>query len=351
MPLVPGPTPADHVGAHAHTAATVSYTPTHTLQPGPYQHSNSDPYVHGHGHGHGLPARPGTLAAAVSMPGAHAPWPAPSVSSYGAATMAEDGQPYSHLRANTDPYAHVHDFPVRPAALVAAASTPGAHTYGHASRPACPASTHGPATVAAEDVQPCSHQRANTDPSAHTHTHGFPVRPATLFAAASMPGALAYAHAPGAPAAPARRAHTYAPQPTPSAFPHGSPAAATAAEQRHPSPPRTHARTSGAAGATTLVSSVPDAFKYSTCTGRRRALCVRCAPPPKAPGGAADAEMTQIGINYAGKPNALRGCVNDARNVRKFLSGASRLAACPRNLVLSAPAQSTRTSTLATSSC
>jgi hypothetical protein len=298
MPLVPGPTPADYVGAHAHTAgyahphtaATAPYTPTHTRQPGPYQHSNLDPYVYGHGHGHGVPAWPRTLVTAASTPGTHASWPAPSASSYEAAAMAEDEQSYSHRRATTDPYTYVHDFPVRPAALVAAAS---------------------------------------------------------------MPGALAFAHTPGAPPAPARRAHTYAPQPAHSAFPHGPPvvAAAAAAERGHISTPRTHAHLSGAVDATMHAPVVPGPFKYLTCTGRRRALCVCRAPPPKAPGGAANAAMTQIGINYAGTPNALRGCVNDARNVRKFLSGGSCRVACLRNLMLSASAQSTRTSTLATSSC
>ncbi|KDR69952.1 hypothetical protein GALMADRAFT_214755 [Galerina marginata CBS 339.88] len=40
-------------------------------------------------------------------------------------------------------------------------------------------------------------------------------------------------------------------------------------------------------------------FQYSKCTGRKRALC--------------------IGINYRGQANELRGCVNDAKNVRNFL--------------------------------
>ncbi|RPD56505.1 hypothetical protein L226DRAFT_531355 [Lentinus tigrinus ALCF2SS1-7] len=40
-------------------------------------------------------------------------------------------------------------------------------------------------------------------------------------------------------------------------------------------------------------------FQFSKCTGRKRALC--------------------IGINYKGQPNELHGCVNDARNVVKFL--------------------------------
>ncbi|TEB29231.1 hypothetical protein FA13DRAFT_1632294 [Coprinellus micaceus] len=38
---------------------------------------------------------------------------------------------------------------------------------------------------------------------------------------------------------------------------------------------------------------------YSKCTGRRKALC--------------------IGINYTGQRNELRGCVNDAKRMRKFL--------------------------------
>lgn len=42
----------------------------------------------------------------------------------------------------------------------------------------------------------------------------------------------------------------------------------------------------------------PD-FQHSTCSGRRRALC--------------------IGINYRGQENELRGCINDAKNVRNFL--------------------------------
>ncbi|GLB36836.1 putative caspase domain containing protein [Lyophyllum shimeji] len=41
-------------------------------------------------------------------------------------------------------------------------------------------------------------------------------------------------------------------------------------------------------------------FQYSKCTGRKKALC--------------------IGINYTGQQNELRGCVNDARRVRDFLT-------------------------------
>jgi len=41
------------------------------------------------------------------------------------------------------------------------------------------------------------------------------------------------------------------------------------------------------------------AFGYSAGMGRKKALC--------------------IGINYRGYPNELKGCVNDAKNVRSFL--------------------------------
>lgn len=40
-------------------------------------------------------------------------------------------------------------------------------------------------------------------------------------------------------------------------------------------------------------------FRYSTCTGRRRALL--------------------IGINYFGQPNQLHGCINDVTNMSIFL--------------------------------
>jgi len=40
-------------------------------------------------------------------------------------------------------------------------------------------------------------------------------------------------------------------------------------------------------------------WQYSKCTGRKKALC--------------------IGINYHGTPQELHGCINDAKNVRKFL--------------------------------
>ncbi|KAG2032334.1 caspase domain-containing protein [Suillus americanus] len=40
-------------------------------------------------------------------------------------------------------------------------------------------------------------------------------------------------------------------------------------------------------------------FQYSKCTGRKKALC--------------------IGINYQGQQRELRGCINDAHNVKRFL--------------------------------
>ncbi|PCH42528.1 peptidase C14 [Wolfiporia cocos MD-104 SS10] len=40
-------------------------------------------------------------------------------------------------------------------------------------------------------------------------------------------------------------------------------------------------------------------FQYSQCTGRKKALC--------------------IGINYIGQENELKGCINDAHNMRNFL--------------------------------
>lgn len=46
-------------------------------------------------------------------------------------------------------------------------------------------------------------------------------------------------------------------------------------------------------------TSHPGGFLCSNCTGRKKALC--------------------IGINYSGQNHALRGCVNDANNVRKWL--------------------------------
>jgi hypothetical protein len=60
----------------------------------------------------------------------------------------------------------------------------------------------------------------------------------------------------------------------------------------------------------------PD-FQYSKCTGRRRALCV-CLHSFFFFASWSDCYL-KIGINYRGQENELRGCINDAKNVRRFL--------------------------------
>ena len=44
--------------------------------------------------------------------------------------------------------------------------------------------------------------------------------------------------------------------------------------------------------------------------------------------GLTNVTSVQIGINYTGMPKALNGCVNDAKNVRKFLISASCAPSC-----------------------
>jgi hypothetical protein len=48
-----------------------------------------------------------------------------------------------------------------------------------------------------------------------------------------------------------------------------------------------------------MQNQAPPNFQLSNCQGRKRALLV--------------------GINYTGSKNALRGCINDVRNVKQFL--------------------------------
>jgi hypothetical protein len=57
-------------------------------------------------------------------------------------------------------------------------------------------------------------------------------------------------------------------------------------------------------------------FRYSRCTGRKKAVCV-CIFPHRIL--IYVLHSLQIGINYTHQPNFLRGCVNDARRVRDFL--------------------------------
>ncbi|KAJ8689715.1 hypothetical protein PTI98_012589 [Pleurotus ostreatus] len=48
-----------------------------------------------------------------------------------------------------------------------------------------------------------------------------------------------------------------------------------------------------------MGQAIVDAYRYSRCTGRKKAVC--------------------IGINYIGSSNELKGCINDAWRVRDFL--------------------------------
>ncbi|KAL4249393.1 Peptidase C14 caspase domain-containing protein [Pleurotus pulmonarius] len=48
-----------------------------------------------------------------------------------------------------------------------------------------------------------------------------------------------------------------------------------------------------------MGQAIVDAYRYSRCTGRKKAVC--------------------IGINYIGSSNELKGCINDAWHVRDFL--------------------------------
>ena len=68
--------------------------------------------------------------------------------------------------------------------------------------------------------------------------------------------------------------------------------------------------------AVTSVHQPDGEFLYSKCTGRKKALCVsqyqyRCV--------LFTSWIIQIGINYRGQSHELRGCINDAHSVRKWL--------------------------------
>ncbi|KXN81388.1 Metacaspase-1, partial [Leucoagaricus sp. SymC.cos] len=63
-------------------------------------------------------------------------------------------------------------------------------------------------------------------------------------------------------------------------------------------PPQLH-YSSPQVSAATPTPRLDSNFKYSRCSGRKKALC--------------------IGINYRGQNHELRGCINDARNVRRWL--------------------------------
>jgi hypothetical protein len=67
-----------------------------------------------------------------------------------------------------------------------------------------------------------------------------------------------------------------------------------------------------------LVKSHPD-FRYSKCTGRKKALCVSHRYPHAIYAIITEKFRHKIGINYRGQSNELRGCINDARHMRDFL--------------------------------
>ncbi|KAH8096904.1 caspase domain-containing protein [Cristinia sonorae] len=64
--------------------------------------------------------------------------------------------------------------------------------------------------------------------------------------------------------------------------------------------PRPVQATPSAAQSSHSLGNVLSHFQYSKCTGKRKAVC--------------------IGINYRGQPYELFGCVNDAKNVYRFLN-------------------------------
>lgn len=58
-------------------------------------------------------------------------------------------------------------------------------------------------------------------------------------------------------------------------------------------------------------------FQYSMCTGRKKAVCV--SAPTTLLFILYDSWFDQVGINYEGSSNALKGCIDDARDIRGFL--------------------------------
>lgn len=59
-------------------------------------------------------------------------------------------------------------------------------------------------------------------------------------------------------------------------------------------------------------------FQYSQCTGKKKALCVSYFGR-SARNVHVFLPIYQIGINYFGTQSELKGCINDAQNVRNFL--------------------------------
>ena len=87
-------------------------------------------------------------------------------------------------------------------------------------------------------------------------------------------------------------------------------------------------------------------FQYSQCSGKKKALCVRLLHDSMSKTWHLILTPNQIGINYFRQDAALRGCINDARNIEKFLCGESPLyvsyqaplsdATCQRDLATNA---------------
>lgn len=68
-------------------------------------------------------------------------------------------------------------------------------------------------------------------------------------------------------------------------------------------------------------------FQYSQCNGRKKALCVWNSFDFWS-----RLTLLQIGINYFNSKNELKGCINDARNMERFLCGTLYL--CPIYLMM-----------------
>ena len=60
-------------------------------------------------------------------------------------------------------------------------------------------------------------------------------------------------------------------------------------------------------------------FQYSQCNGKKKALCVSSIATIICSDDDPDSGL-QIGINYFRQPAELKGCINDARNIERFLT-------------------------------
>ncbi len=60
-------------------------------------------------------------------------------------------------------------------------------------------------------------------------------------------------------------------------------------------------------------------FQFSNCTGRKRAVCVSLESVHYT--FRYSLYALKVGINYTGQNSQLDGCVNDAKNMHRFLIG------------------------------